>query len=182
MRPRWRGRRESDSQVFCHLDSMHALAFFDKELRHTSRPNHHHHQSSFVQTGCSCPRAIRRKGHWRLAMVDCDGAATARWPWQKRCTTQLQGDRRLPGPRCSQESSRTLGPRRETEHELYAALRGPKPPSPGSWLVRRLRGWTPPLPGSSLPLRFGGRRTRRRGSRSWRMRRSTTSLMPSSTL
>ena len=33
----------------------------------------------------------------------------SQWPWQNRCTTQLQGDRRLPGPECGQESLRTLG-------------------------------------------------------------------------
>ena len=30
VRPRWRGRRESDSQVFCHLDSMHE----DSDVQH----------------------------------------------------------------------------------------------------------------------------------------------------
>ena len=37
------GRRESDSQVTWHLDSVHALAFVDKCGRHTSCPHHHHH-------------------------------------------------------------------------------------------------------------------------------------------
>ena len=29
----WRGRRESDSQVFCHTNSVHALACVDKDMR-----------------------------------------------------------------------------------------------------------------------------------------------------
>ena len=43
MRPRWRGRRESDSQVFCHRNSLHALAFMDQHFRHVSRLDHHNH-------------------------------------------------------------------------------------------------------------------------------------------
>ena len=39
----WRGRRELDSQVFCHPNSMHALASMDKHDCHTSRLDHHHH-------------------------------------------------------------------------------------------------------------------------------------------
>ena len=38
----WRGRRESDSQVFCHSNSLHALAFMDKHFRHISRLDHTH--------------------------------------------------------------------------------------------------------------------------------------------
>ena len=34
----WLGRRESDSQVFCHPNSLHALALMDKHGRHTSCP------------------------------------------------------------------------------------------------------------------------------------------------
>ena len=35
------------SQVFCHSNYVHALAFIDKDIRHTSRPyhNHHHHHN-----------------------------------------------------------------------------------------------------------------------------------------
>ena len=36
-------RGRSDSQVTCLLNSVHALAFIDKNIRHTSRPHHHHH-------------------------------------------------------------------------------------------------------------------------------------------
>ena len=32
------GRRESDSQVFCHPNSMHALAHIDRDMCHASRP------------------------------------------------------------------------------------------------------------------------------------------------
>ena len=39
----WRGRRESDSQVFCHPNSLHALAHIDRDMCHASRPHHHHH-------------------------------------------------------------------------------------------------------------------------------------------
>ena len=41
----WRGRRESDSQVFCHPNSMHAWWHIDKDMSLTSRPHHHHHQA-----------------------------------------------------------------------------------------------------------------------------------------
>ena len=39
----WRGRRESDSQVFCHPNSMHAWWHIDKDMSLTSRPHHNHH-------------------------------------------------------------------------------------------------------------------------------------------
>ena len=38
-----RGRRESDSHVFCRLNSVDALASTDKHDRHTSCPLHNHH-------------------------------------------------------------------------------------------------------------------------------------------
>ena len=46
----WRGRRESDSQMFCHLNSMHAWWHIDKDMSLTSRPHHHqhhHHRKAF---------------------------------------------------------------------------------------------------------------------------------------
>ena len=51
--PRWRRvlrrrglrvvGRESDSQVFCHTNSVHASAFMENHGRHTSCPHHDHH-------------------------------------------------------------------------------------------------------------------------------------------
>ena len=41
----WRGRRESDSQVFSHLNSVHALVSMYKHDRHASCPHHHQHHS-----------------------------------------------------------------------------------------------------------------------------------------
>ena len=34
LRPRWRGRRESDFQAFCHLNSVHACDAISSEIRH----------------------------------------------------------------------------------------------------------------------------------------------------
>ena len=39
----WRGRRESDSHVFCHRDSMHACSGMDKHTSFPSCLNHHNH-------------------------------------------------------------------------------------------------------------------------------------------
>ena len=104
------------------------------------------------------------------------------------------------------EDCQGRSPRRETEHELYAAPRRPKPPSPGcrhwprrSWLVRRRRCWTPPPSPSSHRLSWRRRRRPRwrrksgRGGRGGRRRsacwRSTggsaticRSLLPSTRL
>ena len=44
----WRGRRESDSKVFFHPNSMHAWWHIDKDMSLTSRP-HHYHQSRLIQ-------------------------------------------------------------------------------------------------------------------------------------
>ena len=43
-----RGRRESDSQVFCHPNAVLVLAYIDKDIRHTSCPHHHHHHLLLV--------------------------------------------------------------------------------------------------------------------------------------
>ena len=46
----WRGRRESDSQVFCHLNSMHALAFsWINTIVILHCPHHHHHPGVSVR-------------------------------------------------------------------------------------------------------------------------------------
>ena len=55
---------------------MHAVVWRNMSLP-SSRP-HHHHQSSFVQTGSTCPRATRRNGRLRSAMADCAGGARRR--------------------------------------------------------------------------------------------------------
>ena len=39
----WRGRRESDSQVFWHPNSMRAWWHIDKDMSLPSRPHHNHH-------------------------------------------------------------------------------------------------------------------------------------------
>ena len=43
----WRGRRESDSQAFCHPNSMHARTGMDRHSREAQRPHHHHHHQAF---------------------------------------------------------------------------------------------------------------------------------------
>ena len=51
----WWGRRESDSQVFCHTNPVHALAFMDKHGRHPSCPHHHnHHQVPYCSRSLQC--------------------------------------------------------------------------------------------------------------------------------
>ena len=42
----WRGRRESESQVFCHPNSVHLCRGMDRHIVVTSRQNHHHHHQS----------------------------------------------------------------------------------------------------------------------------------------
>ena len=76
----------------------------------------------------------------------------SRWPWRKRCTTQLQGDRRLPGLVCGQESLRRsrlsrclrllLGTspllrreEEEEEEEEEEATSSRSSPSPGVWVL-----------------------------------------------
>ena len=39
----WRVAGSLTPQVTCLLNLVHALAFIDKDIRHTSRPHHHHH-------------------------------------------------------------------------------------------------------------------------------------------
>ena len=39
----WRGRRESDSQVFCHANLVHLCSKTDTDIAVTSRPHHHRH-------------------------------------------------------------------------------------------------------------------------------------------
>ena len=41
----WRGRRESDFQVFCSHNSVHALIHVEKHMGQVARQNHHHHHS-----------------------------------------------------------------------------------------------------------------------------------------
>ena len=58
----WRGRREPDSQVFCHPRSAHALAFIDKDIfvihpvRTTTTTTHHNHNNHRSHFGSSHPR------------------------------------------------------------------------------------------------------------------------------
>ena len=39
----WRGRRESDSQAFCHANQVQALIQMEKHMGQVARQNHHHH-------------------------------------------------------------------------------------------------------------------------------------------
>ena len=50
----WRGRRESDYQVFCHPNSMHApRCHTDKHMTSAPGPHHNHHNHHKAQTGCA---------------------------------------------------------------------------------------------------------------------------------
>ena len=47
----WRGRRESDSQVFCHPNSLHApRCHIDKDMSSAPGPHHHHHHHHHQST------------------------------------------------------------------------------------------------------------------------------------
>ena len=46
----WWRCRESDSKVFCHLNSLHALAHVDRDICHTPRPHHHKHHTTTTTT------------------------------------------------------------------------------------------------------------------------------------
>ena len=61
----WRGRRESDSQVFCHRNSTHAWGHIDKDMSLTSRPHHHHHRPLSVLPVVYRLWASLRLGHLR---------------------------------------------------------------------------------------------------------------------
>ena len=76
-----RGRRESDSQVTCHLNSVHALAFMNKHGRHTSCPHHHHHPllPPLPHTH-SQPTNQTRLSRWRARRAVCWAQST---PQQK---------------------------------------------------------------------------------------------------
>ena len=43
LRPRWRRRRESDSQMFCHRNQVHPYSGIDRDMAGTSCPHHNHH-------------------------------------------------------------------------------------------------------------------------------------------
>ena len=63
------------------------------------------------------------------------------WPWQPQRTTQLHGDRSLPGPECGQESLRSLGRggRRSTSSTPPHGDRSPV--SLGAVAGRAVTGW-----------------------------------------
>ena len=48
----WRGRRESDSQVFCHPNSVHLCSGMDRRIAVTSRPHHNHHNHQLFLPFC----------------------------------------------------------------------------------------------------------------------------------
>ena len=67
--PGWRGRRESYSQVSCHLNSVHALAFMDKH------------------------------GRFRLCRLNCEnGQRTALGSCPARAADDRHGPRKFPPP------------------------------------------------------------------------------------
>ena len=169
----------------------------DRHVRQVPRQNHHHHNHHHPVASLFESRPLQwddpgvtvalAVDQWRSMAQSpprggggSDGCARgsntsgrpSQWPWQKRCTTQLQGDRRLPGPEVRPGVLEDPEPRRETEHELYAAPRGPKPPSPGvpSLAAPLLAGQaTEVLDASTLSPSSHGLSWRRRTPR-WRRR------------
>ena len=112
---------------------------------HTPHHHHHHHHQAFSSGQLFCVNLAKTLA---VAMSERDGAAKRRrerrlrsWAKHERQTVAMALAEALhhSAPRSPKTARAGVrpgvledpGPRRETEHEQHAALRGPKPPSPG---------------------------------------------------
>ena len=109
-----RGRR---TQVFCHTNSIHALAFMEKHFRHISRLDHHHHHQA--QTGL-CVIVF----FCRMSSAGSPRSCSLR---ERRLRSTLRHEQQTVHVALAAALHHSAGPKEKmVELQQYAALRGQK--------------------------------------------------------
>ena len=182
--PGWRGRRESDPQVFCHPNQVHLLTCIDRDMRQVPRPHHNHHNHQSTQVKGNHNNSVWPSFPLSLAVAMGERAGAAARRQLHHSVNRVERDEAL-------RRQTTRESEEEEVHELSDCPRAQQRPPPG-----RCSSEEPPLLGVQsledapaeaidgrtlrflLKQNFRRRRRSRRGGRSGRTR-SSTSWKPS---